>query len=123
MSERRTLALFLYDMACAVDKILEYSGSLSRQNLLENELVKDAILRNIQVLGDAAKKVPPEFIASHQEIDWKGIAGLRDIMTHQYFRVDWNIIWTTIREDLFPLSTILHSLLEKSMTEDNERCA
>ena len=121
MSEKRAYALFLYDMACAVDKILEYTKSLSRQNLLENELVKDAILRNIQVLGDAAKKVPPEFIASHQEIDWKGIAGLRDIITHQYFRVDWNILWTTTQEDLPPLSSTLHSLLERSLADDNGR--
>jgi len=120
MSKKRVSAIFLYDMVCAVDKILSYTESLSKQDLLQNELVKDAILRNIQVLGDAAKNVPPEFIENHQEIDWKGIAGLRDIITHQYFRFDWNIIWTTVQEDLPSLSSILHDLLERSITEDNE---
>ncbi|MCU0633125.1 MAG: DUF86 domain-containing protein [Methanolinea sp.] len=112
MSEKREPGLFLYDMVTAVDKILDYTHSLALQDLLKNELVKDAVLRNIQVLGDGAKEIPPELKASHPEIDWKGITGLRDIITHQYFRVDWDIIWITIKEDLPSLSISLHHLLE-----------
>jgi uncharacterized protein with HEPN domain len=100
MSERRSPDLFLLDMAVAAEKILDYSSGISFDELSSDELRKDAILRNIQVLGDAAKSIPQEFKSLHQEVDWKGVSGLRDIITHQYFRVDWSLIWTAIGADL-----------------------
>ena len=89
MSDRRSHHLFLYDISLALDKILEFSSGISFEELSHDEIRKDAILRNIQVLGDAAKNLPPDFVEAHPEIDCKGIAGLRDVITHQYFRVDW----------------------------------
>jgi len=113
MSERRSPDLFLLDMAVAAEKILDYSSGISFEELSCDELRKDAILRNIQVLGDAAKSLPPKFKSVHQEIDWKGISGLRDIITHQYFRVDWSLIWTAIGADLPLLASQLRQLVEQ----------
>lgn len=64
MSDRRAHHLFLYDMSLALDKILEFSSGISFEELSHDEIRKDAILRNIQVLGDAAINLPPDFIKS-----------------------------------------------------------
>jgi Uncharacterized conserved protein len=100
MSERRSESLLLYDILQSIEKIEEYTHSLSLEQLLHDERTKDAILRNIQVIGDASKNLPPEFIDRHQDIDWSGIAGMRNIITHRYFHVDWNLVWISIHEEL-----------------------
>ncbi|HPX73881.1 MAG TPA: DUF86 domain-containing protein [Methanoregulaceae archaeon] len=100
-------------MAVAAEKILDYSSGISFDELSSDELRKDAILRNIQVLGDAAKSIPQEFKSLHQELDWKGVSGLRDIITHQYFRVDWSLIWTAIGADLPLLASQLRDIVEQ----------
>jgi len=67
---------------------------------MRDERTKDAILRNIQIIGEATKNIPDSLVAAHPEIDWSGVAGIRDIITHRYFRVDWHLLWTSIREEL-----------------------
>lgn len=73
---------------------------MTYEQLMENEMTRDAILRNIQIIGEASKHIPRDLIASHPEVDWSGIAGVRDIITHRYFRVDWHLLWTSIQEEL-----------------------
>ena len=100
MSERRPDSLLLYDIIRSIEKIEEYTHTLSLEQLLHDERTKDAVLRNIQVIGDASKNLPPEFIQNHPDIDWRGIAGMRNIITHRYFHVDWNLVWISIHEEL-----------------------
>ena len=100
MSDRRQDSLLLYDIIRSIEKIEEYTHTLSLEQLLHDERTKDAVLRNIQVIGDASKNLPPEFIQNHPDIDWRGIAGMRNIITHRYFHVDWNLVWISIHEEL-----------------------
>ena len=85
MSEGRSVQLLLYDILQSIQKIEGFTRGLSLDNLVSDERTKDAILRNIQVIGDASKNLPGTFIAEHPEIDWKGIAGMRDILTQSLF--------------------------------------
>ena len=98
MPEKRTAALLLYDISQAIEKIETFCTGFSFEELMEDERTKDAILRNIQIIGEASKNLPPELIAGHPEVDWSGLAGVRDIVTHRYFRVDWHLLWTSIHE-------------------------
>jgi uncharacterized protein with HEPN domain len=98
MSERRSSDLLLYDILQSIEKIEEYIHNISLEKLLHDERTKDAILRNIQVIGDASKNLPAEFIEKHPDIDWRGIAGMRNIITHRCFHVDWYLVWTSIWE-------------------------
>jgi uncharacterized protein with HEPN domain len=113
MSERRSTDLLLYDILTAVEKIENFTRHTTLSELMDDERTKDAILRNLQVIGDAAKNIPEQFILQHPEIDWGGIAGMRDIITHRYFRVDWQLLWTTIREEL----PVLHTRIQKIVKE------
>jgi uncharacterized protein with HEPN domain len=88
MPEKRNASLLLYDIFQAIEKIETFCTDLSFDQLMADERTQDAILRNIQVIGEASKNLPPELIASHPEVDWSGLAGVRDIVTHRYFRVD-----------------------------------
>ena len=100
MSEKRTLQLFLDDMDNAIHRILYFIKDMKYEDFLQDVKTQDAVLRNIQVLGDAATNIPPEIYLHHQDIDWKYIIGMRNLITHKYFDVDMWILWTTINEDL-----------------------
>ncbi len=79
---------------------------------MADERTKDAILRNLQVIGEASKNLPESLIARHPEVDWSGLAGVRDIVTHRYFRVDWHLLWTSIHEELPPLREQIQNLMK-----------
>lgn len=90
----------MFDIYQSVEKIEEFTRGISFDQLMSDERTKDAILRNLQVIGEASKNLPETMITRHPEVDWSGLAGVRDIVTHRYFRVDWNLLWISIREEL-----------------------
>ena len=102
----RDSKVYLEDMLEAATKVRRYTIGMTRDQLAENSIVLDAVVRNLEVLGEAAKNVPEDMRAAHPEVEWKRIAGLRDILIHQYFGVDVDIIWD-IRQNKLP------SLIEK----------
>jgi uncharacterized protein with HEPN domain len=113
MSDRRPDSLLLYNILRSIEKIEEYTHALSLEQLLHDERTKDAVLRNIQVIGDASKNLPAEFIERHPDIDWRGIAGMRNSITHRYFHVDWNLVWISIHEELPVLKDQLLKLIRE----------
>lgn len=112
MSEKRPASLLLFDIAESIGKIEDYTQGISFDQLMQDERTKDAILRNIQIIGEASKHIPDSLTASHPEIDWSGVAGVRDIITHRYFRVDWHLLWTSIREELPLLKKQIQNLMK-----------
>ena len=99
MSERSTQVL-LEDISEALGKIFKYAEGMTENAFLENELVSDAILRNIEVMGEAATQLPDSFIAEHPEIEWHKIIGMRNRLIHGYFGVSLKIVWQTIQVSL-----------------------
>ena len=95
--------LYLKDMLEAIRKIEKYSEKISLETLLEDELVQDAIIRNLEILGEAAKNIPDNVKNENPDIEWKKIAGLRDIITHAYFGIDVEIIWDVVENKVPPL--------------------
>ena len=75
--------------------------------------MQDAALRRIEIIGEAAKNIAADFKIEHQEIPWKDICGMRDVLTHDYFGLDFDRVWRTIKEDLPPLKKNTAALLEK----------
>ena len=78
----------------------------------KDERTKDAILRNIQIIGEASKHIPDEIVMKYPDIDWSGISGMRDIITHRYFRVDWHLLWTSIHDELPLLKSQVQKLIK-----------
>ena len=113
MSEKRSSSLLVYDIYQSIEKIEEFIRGISFDQLMVDERTKDAILRNLQVIGEASKNLPESLIADHPEVDWSGLAGVRDIVTHRYFRVDWHLLWTSIHDELPILKKQIQNLKEE----------
>ncbi len=106
--------LYLEDILKSIEKIEEYSIGLSYEKFADNRMASDAILRNLEIIGEAVKKIPAETRKKYPEIEWKKIAGLRDILIHEYFGISLEIIWDVVRNKLPKLKTsVLKILTEK----------
>jgi|SRR6187401_782880 len=86
----------------AVNKIQDYLGKNKKGSFKKNEMLQDACIRQLQVLGEACNTVTKALQKSHPEIEWAQISGLRNIVVHEYFGVDAEIIWNIIKSDLPP---------------------
>ena len=83
-----------------IRKIKEFTAGISLKDFSVNELVQDAVIRNIEIIGEASKKISSDTKQIYYEIPWKEIAGMRDKLIHDYLGVDFEVVWRTITEDI-----------------------
>ena len=96
----RSHKLYLEDIKTSLDKIKKYASTVPAAKFADDEKTVDAIIRNLEIIGEAVKS-PPDFIKeAHPEIDWKAIVGMRNIVIHEYFGVDIDELKKTIEEDI-----------------------
>lgn len=93
-----------------IRKIQRFSKGLTFKEFSDDELVQDAIIRNIEVIGEAAKKISSDTKKNHSEIPWKEISGMRDKLIHDYLGVDIKVVWKTIKEDIPSLKRLLKEI-------------
>ena len=96
----------------ACEKVMRSEG-LDFHAFVRNELVYDAVLRNLEVLGEAAKKVPDSVRARHPSVEWRAIAGLRDVLAHAYFALDEATLWDIVAQKVPALAGVLRQILEE----------
>ncbi|WP_008316950.1 DUF86 domain-containing protein [Leptolyngbya sp. PCC 6406] len=101
----------LLDIFHAAQRILAFSAGLEPLALATNLEKQSAILYQIIVIGEAVKRLSPKFRNQHPEIPWKDIAGMRDIVAHQYDRVDLNDLWSVLKSDIPELLAMIRPLL------------
>ncbi len=92
----RDVRLFLDDMIAACEKIQRYVAGRPRHGFESDEQAFDAVLKNLEIIGEASKRFPASFKERHPEIQWREIAGLRDIVVHEYFGLDLDIVWDVV---------------------------
>lgn len=104
----------LEDIAEALSAISEYTADLDLDSWGRDRKTIDAVIRNLEIIGEAAANIPEEIQSKYHELPWYQMKGLRNILIHEYFGVDPEILWKTIQEDLPPLQhktqTILSNL-------------
>jgi len=110
----RDFRVYLEDILSAIQKIKSYTSGLSLQDFLQDDKTFDAVVRNLEVIGEAAKHLPEEARKRTPDIDWKKIAGLRDILIHEYFGIDGEIVWDVVRHKLPPLETAVNHMLSET---------
>lgn len=88
--------LYLDDMRAACRRVIEHSAGMTRAAFFGDAKAVDAVLWNLLVLGEAAKNVPDEVRAEHPSLEWRKIAGFRDVLAHGYFGLDEDIVWDVL---------------------------
>ena len=106
--------LYLEDILEAGRKIQGFCMGMDEGAFLGNDLVSDAVVRNLEIIGEAAKRVPGEWRAQAPEVPWREIAGFRDVIAHAYFGLDLGIVWRVVQEDLPQLLAATQRLLDSS---------
>jgi uncharacterized protein with HEPN domain len=114
MSNPRRDELYLGDIVEAMERIAAYLAGLSYEQFLDNIQVQDAVLRNLQVVGDASKKVSLAVRKAHPELPWRQMSGMRDKVVHEYFGLDYRIVWQVATVDLPRLLPTIRGIVEQT---------
>lgn len=109
---KRDRTLLIEDMLDAALKIKRYTGGLDFTAFIEDDKTVDAVVRNFEIIGEAANRIDEDFKQSNPQIEWKRIKGFRNRIVHDYFGIDYEIVWSIIEDDLNDLLDQLRQLLE-----------
>ena len=104
-------AVYIQHILERIERIQSFIYGKSLDDFEQSLLLQDAIVRNFEVMGEATKNLTSEFRRTHSHIPWKSIAGTRDVLIHDYIKVDVKAIWLTVGNDLPPLRASLIELL------------
>ena len=91
---------FLMDMLIACERIMKYTEDLSYEGFRGNDMIIDAVVRNIEILGEASKNISEELKKKYPEVEWREISRTRDKIIHSYFGVDLSIVWDIVTVDI-----------------------
>ncbi|MGH7409937.1 MAG: HepT-like ribonuclease domain-containing protein [Candidatus Methylomirabilis sp.] len=108
----RDYRVYLEDILEAIGKITRYTAGLSLKTFSEDSKTLDAVVRNLEVVGEAIKNVPDGVRLRYPAVDWRRIAGLRDILVHEYFGIDVQIIWDIVTSKLPDLERQIWQILK-----------
>ena len=117
--KRGSYRLFLEDIIDAIGKIESYIDGLEYGEFSANNMAKDAVMRNLEIIGEASRNVPQKVRESHGEISWSKMIGFRNIVAHKYFGVDLEIVWKIINENLPEAKPLVEKLLEQVKGEES----
>jgi uncharacterized protein with HEPN domain len=109
MSRRATD--YLHHILDEVRYVLDRASIIKKEEFLQDPTLKRAFVRSMEIIGEASRQIPQDFTARHPEIDWKGMAGMRDRLIHGYFGVDYDLVWDVVKNKLPDLGRQVQSML------------
>jgi uncharacterized protein with HEPN domain len=122
MSEqRRDYILFIEDILTCIEKIERYTHNVSFEEFCGNDMAVDAVIRNFEIIGEAVKKIPEEIKNKYANVEWKEAAGFRDVLIHDYFGIDIEAVWDTVRNNIPPFKKEILKVLESEKASEEEK--
>lgn len=109
---KRNVKIFILDIEECIEAIEGYMEDISKVTFFGERKIQDAVLRRLEVIGEAVKNLPQDFREKYPNIDWKKIAGLRDVLIHAYFGVSLERIWVIVKDDLPDLKKKIKKILD-----------
>lgn len=108
---KRSPRLLLEDIIVSANKILAYTDQLSFEQFLSDDKTMDAVIRNFEIIGEAANRLPEEIKDQYSNVDWHRIRGFRNRIVHDYMGIDYNIVWLIKENFLLPMITEISAIL------------
>ena len=106
--------VYLEDILASLGKIEQYTKGLTQTLFEKDQMVVDAVTKNLEVIGEAVKRLPADLKKANPEIEWRKVAGLRDILIHEYAGVDLRIVWDVVTNKLPTVKLVVRQMLKKS---------
>lgn len=116
----RGLDILLGEILDAIDLLRAYTEGLAFDEFAENIEKQDAVIRRLESIGEAVKGIPEHVTANHPAVPWRDMAGARDVLIHEYFRVDLEMAWGMVRKDLPLLESEVRRIRQELRREEGE---
>lgn len=110
---KRTDREFLQDIKESIVRINDYIGNMDYQAFLQDNKTQDAVVRNLEIIGEAVKNLSKELRKKYDDSLWKDIAGMRDKIIHFYFGIKWDIVWSSVKDKLPELKERVEQVLKE----------
>jgi len=102
---------WLLDILLAARRVLDFTKNTSQQEFFQNELMQNAVMRQLEIIGEAARKLSTETTSAHPEVPWQSLIGMRNRLIHEYFRIRLERVWDTVRDDIPELIRLIKPLV------------
>jgi uncharacterized protein with HEPN domain len=113
MSDEREFSLFLRDIIDCAEKIIRYVGNKTLDEFVSDEMAVDAVVRNFEIIGEASKNIPSEIKIKHPQVEWRKTTHFRNTLIHDYFGIDYEVLWEIVKTKLPILIRQIKDVLEK----------
>lgn len=110
--EKRDLRLYLEDILDCIGKIENYTGDTTKEAFGDDVKLQDAVIRRLEIIGEAAKHIPQRLRTRYPDIPWQDIVGMRNRLAHEYFGVQLQRAWKVVQEDLLPLKETVRQMID-----------
>lgn len=110
----RNQNIYLKDIIESIDKIIEFVENMTFEEFQEDDKTSSAVIRKFEILGEATKNITDDTRTKYPKIPWKEMAGMRDRLIHSYFGIDYKLVWTTIKNSIPNLKTMIEEILVES---------
>ena len=111
----------LEHMLLAIDRILRYTEGKSFQDMVTNDMMYYAVVKNIEIIGEAANMLTSDFQTAHSETPWKMVKGMRNYIVHEYFQIDNVVVWDVVTQELVPLRNDIQRYISETDWEQWEK--